>query len=95
MERECFLSVLVALLGGTMILACGWWPVASANGTSARRLKWIRWKKLCMPLVPGLIVVAWLCGWALAEPDPVPEKVPLWLLLTTVPFALLFARAAV
>src|SRR5216683_1261847 len=27
MERECFLSILVALLGGTMILACGWWLV--------------------------------------------------------------------
>jgi beta-lactamase regulating signal transducer with metallopeptidase domain len=48
-----------------------------------------------MPLVPGLIVVAWLCGWALAEPDPVPEKVPLWSLLTTVPFALLLARAVI
>jgi hypothetical protein len=95
MERESFLSVLVALLGGTMILACGWWPVAFASETSARRLEWIRWKQLWMPLVPASIVAAWLCGWALVEPDPVPARPPLWLLLTSVPFGLLCARAVI
>jgi beta-lactamase regulating signal transducer with metallopeptidase domain len=46
-------------------------------------------------MIPALIVAAWLCGWALVEPDPVPESVPLWLLLTSLPFALLFARSGI
>jgi BlaR1 peptidase M56 len=96
MERECFLSVLVALLGGTMILACGWWPARDGGDGSARHLERLRWRQISLPLVPALIVVAWLCGWALAEPDPTPEKVSILLILASVPFALLlFGRAAI
>jgi hypothetical protein len=93
-ERECFLSILVALLGGTMILACGWWP-ARAGGGSARRLERLRWKQIWLPLVPALIVAAWLCGWASAEPDPTPEKASILLILVSIPFALVFGRAAI
>jgi hypothetical protein len=95
MERECFLSILVALFGGTMILACGWWPGRNAGGGSARRLERLRWRHIWLPLVPALIVVAWLCGWALAEPDPTPESASMFLILASVPFALLFGRAAI
>jgi hypothetical protein len=95
MERECFLTVLVAFLGGIMILSCGWWPLAYANETSARRLEWIRWKRVWMPLVPASIVAAWLCGWALAEPDPTPERASILLTLASIPFALVFGRAAI
>jgi hypothetical protein len=94
MERECFLSILVALLGGTTILACGWWPARDAGG-SARHVERLRWQQIWLPLVPALIVAAWLCGWALAEPDPTPEKPSMLLILASVPFALLFGRAAV
>jgi hypothetical protein len=95
MERECFLSILVALLGGTMILACGWWPAADGGGGSARNLERLRWRHIWLPLVPALIVAAWLCGWALAEPDPTPEKASMLLILASVPFVLLFTRAAI
>jgi hypothetical protein len=95
MERECFLSILIALLGGITILICGWWPVGHAEKTSARDLELIRWRQLWLPLGPAVIVAAWLCGWATVEPDPVPERVPAWLLLTSVPFGLLFVRALV
>ena len=95
MERECFLSILVALLGGMMMLACGWWPARDAGGGSARHLERFRWKWIWLPLAPASIIAASLCGWALAEPDPTPEKAPILLILTSVPFALLFGRAAV
>jgi BlaR1 peptidase M56 len=95
MERECFLSILVALLSGTMILACGWWPARDASVGSARHLERLRWRHIWLPLVPGLIVAAWLSGWALAEGDPTPEKASTLLILASVPFALLFVRAAV
>ena len=95
MERECFLSILVALLSGTMILACGWWPARDTGGASARSLERLRWRQIWLPLVPALIVAALLCGWALAEPDPTPEKASMLLILASVPFALLFGRAAI
>jgi hypothetical protein len=95
MERECFLSILVALLGGTMMLACGWWPARDAGGGSARHLERLRWRHIWLPLVPSLIMAAWLFGWALAEPDPTPEKASILLILVSVPFALLFGRAAI
>ncbi len=95
MERECLLSILIVLIGGITILACGWLPVASARETGARDLESISWMRLWLPLAPAFIVAAWLCGWALVEPDPVPERVSVWLLLMSVPFALLFARATI
>ena len=95
MERECFLSILVALLGGAMILACGWWPARDAGGGNARNLERLRWKWIWLPLAPASVIAASLCGWALAEPDPTPEKASMSLILGSVPFALLFGRAAI
>jgi len=95
MERECLLSILIALLCGTTILACGWWPVHDGGG-SVRHLERFRWQQIWLPLVPALIVAACLSGWALAEPDPTPEKASILLILASVPFALLlFGRAAI
>jgi hypothetical protein len=95
MERECFLSILIALLGGTTILACGWWPPRDAGGRSAQHLERSRWRQIWLPLAPASLIAASLCGWALAEPDPTPEKASILLILASVPFALLFGRAAI
>jgi len=95
MERECCLSMLIALFGGTALLACGWWPTAHARAGSARLLERIAWRRVWLPLVPALAAAGWLCGWALAEPDPVPERVPVSIVLMSVPFALLLARTAI
>lgn len=94
MERECCLSMLTALLGGVTLMACGWMPAGSDRAGSARRFERAAWRRLWMPVVPALLVAAWLCGWALAEPDPVPETVSPLLVLMAVPFVLLLARAA-
>ncbi len=95
MDREWCLSMLLALFGGTMLLGCGWWPVARARQISARGLERIAWSRVWLPLAPALTVAAALCGWALREPDPVPEKVPKSLILISLPFVLLIARAAI
>ncbi len=95
MERESFLTVLIALLGGVALLACGWWPAGQTGRGSARRMERLMWRRIWWTFVPALTVAAWLCGWALAEPDPVPEKVPVTVLLASVPFLLLFARGAI
>jgi hypothetical protein len=87
--------MLITLMGGTTLLACGWWPAARVRGSSALRLEEITWRRVWLPVAPALAVAAWLCGWALTEPDPVPERVPISLVLTAAPFALLLARAVV
>lgn len=95
MERECLLTILTALACGITVLVCGWWPLGYLKESSARRVERFRWKQVWVPLIPAVIVTAWLCGWALVEPDPAPEAPPAFLILACVPFALLLARAAV
>jgi len=48
-----------------------------------------------LPVAPAIIVAAWLCGWALVEPDPMPEAAPALLILMSVPLAMVFARALI
>ena len=93
MERESCLTMLIVLLGGLTMLACGWWPAASARTTSARALERITWRRIWIPVGPALVMVAALCGWALSERDPVPEKVSVWLIALSLPCAALVARA--
>jgi hypothetical protein len=95
MERECCLSILSTLVGGAALIACGWWPAGDVQARSARVLESITWRRIWRPIAPALISAAVLCGWALAEPDPVPEKVPMALLFASIPFALIFTRAAI
>jgi hypothetical protein len=95
MERECCLTMLVTLIGGAALLACGWWPAANLEACGARRAEKVAWRRIWLPAAPALAIAAALCGWALVEPDPVPEKVPWSLALMTIPFALLFARTAI
>jgi beta-lactamase regulating signal transducer with metallopeptidase domain len=48
-----------------------------------------------LPVAPAILVAAWLCGWALVEPDPIPEGAPVLLILMSVPLAMVFARALI
>lgn len=41
-----------------------------------------------------LLVAAWLCGWALAEPDPVSNRVHLFIFAACTAFAFSLTRAA-
>lgn len=95
MDREYCLSFLIALVGGTTLLTSAWWPIADVHIRSARGLEKIMWRRLWLPVAPALAVASALCGWALIEPDPIPEGVPISLMLMSVPFVLLLARAAV
>ena len=95
MDREYCLSFLIALVGGTTLLACGWWPIADVRIRSAVGLEKILWWRIWLPFAPALAVASALCGWALLEPDPVPERVPISLILMSTPFLLLLTRAAV
>lgn len=94
MERESLLAVLIMLLGGLVLQPFASWPAREPQGTSPAELERRSWLGLWYPIVPVLLVAAWLCGWALAEPDPVPDVPGRWMLvLACAPFALLFGRA--
>jgi hypothetical protein len=53
------------------------------------------WRGIWLPVVPALLIAALLCGWAVAEPDPVPQKVPTEIVLMSIPFLALCARALI
>ncbi|MGH7932357.1 MAG: M56 family metallopeptidase [Candidatus Binataceae bacterium] len=95
MERESCLTVLIALLGGTAVFACGWWPAGPAGHGNALSGELFLWRRIWTPLIPAMIVATWLCGWAVVEPDPIPENVSIAVLIASVPFLLLFTRTAV
>jgi len=95
MEPELCLGVLIAVLGGGTVLLCGWLPASRSETRSARHLERIAWLRVWLPLAPALALAASLCGWAFREPDQMPEIVPRLLSLMSLPFALLFARAAI
>lgn len=94
MERESLLTVLIMLLGGIAVQPLASWSWRQAADDTPADLERRSWLRLWYPVVPLLLIAAWLCGWALAEPDPVPDVPARWILmLACVPFALLFVRA--
>ena len=93
MERESLLTVLTILLGGMALQVIG--AALSARLRAKRfcepeRLAWFR---LLRPLIPALLVAACLCGWALSQPDPVPDRVGPLVFIVGAPFGLIGVRA--
>jgi Zn-dependent protease with chaperone function len=93
MERESLLTVLMILLGGMALQLIG---AGVANLSRSKRFsepERVAWFRLLRPLIPALLVAACLCGWALSEPDPVPDRVGPLEFIVCAPFGLLGARA--
>ncbi len=93
MERESLLTVLMILLGGValQLIAAG-----LATGSRSKRFsepERVAWFRLLRPLIPALLVTACLCGWALSQPDPVPDRVGPLLFIVCAPFVLIGVRA--
>jgi hypothetical protein len=57
------------------------------------KLERAAWWRLWWPLTPALVVAAWLCGWALSQPDPVPDRVGPMVFIVCAPFVLIGLRA--
>jgi Zn-dependent protease with chaperone function len=93
MERESLLTVLMILLGGMALQLIG---AGVANLSRSKRFsepERVAWFRLLRPLIPALLVAACLCGWALSEPDPVPDRVGPLVFVVCAPFGLLGIRA--
>lgn len=93
MERESLLTVLIILLGGAALQAFTLLPLTGRDAASAIQRERIRWARLWQPAIAVLLIAAWLCGWALAEPDPVPDRVHTFIFVACAPFAFLLIRA--
>ena len=93
MERESLLVVLFIVLGGVTLHLFAAWPRANAPAPASRPAERAQWLALWWPAAPTSLVAAWLCGWALSEPDPVPDRVGSMLFIACIPFALVLARA--
>ncbi|MDE2608159.1 MAG: hypothetical protein KGL61_01165 [Burkholderiales bacterium] len=95
MERESLLTVLLILFGGLAVQPFAMLSLRTTPGLDGRSAERLAWLRLWLPVMPALMVAAWLCGWALREPDPVHDHLDRWVLIgACVPFAIVVWRAA-
>ncbi|MDA8128250.1 MAG: hypothetical protein M0Z73_06090 [Betaproteobacteria bacterium] len=95
MGRETLLTVLLLLLGGLAVQPFALMPRRQCPGEAPQIAERRAWLQLWLPIVPALLVAAWLCGWALQESDPVHDRAdPGMLVAACLPFALIALRAA-
>ena len=92
MDRELLLLLLVLLLCGPTLVAFGWWPAGEDDLGDALRLERRRWRRLWVPLLPALVGVGVLAGWAVMEPDAA-EPLPSLAVLVATALALIPLRA--
>jgi hypothetical protein len=95
MERESLLTILLILFGGLAVQPLAMISLRATSGPCARSAARRAWLRLWLPVIPALMVAAWLCGWALREPDPVHGHIDRWMLIgACLPFAGVTLRAA-
>ncbi len=95
MERESLLATLIILFGGLALQLFSVWPGRIVNGSASRQRERLHWLALWWPTAPALTVAAWLCGWALSQPDPVPSHVGRLIFIAALPFTIIGGRALV
>jgi hypothetical protein len=92
-ERESLLCLLIILLGGLVLQCFAAWSPEESGASPSRQLERLRWLALWRPILSATLVAAALCGWALSEPDPVPDHVGPLVFIVCAPFACLILRA--
>jgi hypothetical protein len=92
-ERESLLAMLIVLFGGLALQLFAKWPARIDAQAGSRPVEPLRYLAVWWPVAPALTVAAWLCGWALSQPDPVPARVGYLLFVAAVPFAIVGGRA--
>lgn len=94
MGRESLLTILLLLLGGMAVQPLAAIRYRKCYDEDPQAAERRAWRRLWLPVVPTWLVGAWLCGWALREPDPVHDRVGAILLVAIcLPFALIAVRA--
>jgi hypothetical protein len=94
-ERESLLVILIILLGGLALQLFAAWPGRARHASTSHQQERLHWLLLWRPTAPALTIAAWLCGWALSQPDPVPDRVGWMIFIAFLPFAVVVGRALV
>jgi Zn-dependent protease with chaperone function len=94
-ERESLLTVLIVFLGGITFQMFAVWPWSKGNASASSQVERRRWLALWWPAAPTMVVAAYLCGWALSQPDPVLDPVGPFLFIASAPFGVVVMRAIV
>ncbi len=95
MDRELVLAALVLAFSGTLAWLGGGAPArAGAADRSGRWLERQAWRAVWRPVLPAMLSVALLVGWALQEPDEADERLAPALLVLLTPAVVLCLRAA-
>lgn len=92
MDRELVFAILAPALCGAALTAAGWWLPAGSLALSTQQSESRMWWRIWLPFGPAVLVFALLCGWLLVEPRDA-EPAPKVLILTALPFGLIFLRA--
>ncbi len=76
MDRDVILLAMTLALGGPIVACLGAWvrplPLPPRSGREAEARSW---RRLLLPLIPGVLIVSFLAGWALQEPDSSDERI--------------------
>jgi hypothetical protein len=94
MGRETLLTLLVMLFGGLVMQPLALLPSREPLDASPVVSERHAWQRLWLPVIPVLAVGAWLCGWALREPDPVTTRFDHGMIIgASLPFIVVALRA--
>lgn len=92
MSRELMLAVLACLLCVPALLAAGAIEMRLPAVASARELERRAWQRVWLPVWPAVLVLAFLIGWAVQEPEASEGAEPAMLAVASL-FALSAVRA--
>jgi len=94
MDRELILATLACSLCGIALVVIGAIPSRLHAIESARTLERHAWRRLWRPVAPAGLILVFLIGWTLQEPEGSEPATPALLAVATV-FALVWIRAGV
>lgn len=95
MDREVVLAGLAITTIGASLLMGGAWSPRIDPSVSARQTERGSWRALWAPLVPAVLVVSVLIGWAIMEPAESDEHLPSSVFIVSGIFVALWLRATI
>jgi beta-lactamase regulating signal transducer with metallopeptidase domain len=94
MDRELVLATLACALGGAALAIAGAIQLRLAPTADVRELERRAWYRLWLPVLPAALLLAFLTGWALQEPEDSEAANPV-LVAMAAGFGLVWLRAIV
>jgi hypothetical protein len=94
MDRDLAFCALALTVCGALSLLVGTLRFSTLHDPSGQELERRTWRQLWLPLVPAALSLVLLIGWALQEPQRTDEIVKPLALMTSLPVAIIWLRAA-